>query len=144
MSGTTNPSPFLPNRLQEEHSGIWTGIFSSDCPNRTFPLHNRRRTRPPCAGPQNPANGRSGVCAAPSALYRASHLRAVRGQTPAARAAASGICPLSISFTNRSRPSGVKRAFLWMFIRLLQEDLKSGNSSLLGQGRMDNLLKAHI
>ena len=31
----------------------------------------------------------------PSARKRATHLRAVRGQTPAARAAASGVCPLT-------------------------------------------------
>ena len=45
-------------------------------------------------------------------ISRASHLRAVRGQTPAAFAAASGVCPLSIAATNRSRPIGVSRAFL--------------------------------
>ena len=32
---------------------------------------------------------------APSASKRATHLRTVRGQTPAARAAASGVCPLN-------------------------------------------------
>ena len=42
-----------------------------------------------------------------------------------------------------SRRSGVRRAFLWMFIRTLRRVLKPGNSSLLGPVRMDNLLKAH-
>ena len=87
---------------------------------------------------------RSSNPARPSALKRATHLRTVRGQTPAARAAASGVCPLStIARTMRSRPSGVRRAFLWMFIRFSEESLKSRNSSFLGQDRMDNLLKAH-
>ena len=79
----------------------------------------------------------------PSALKRATHLRTVRGQTPAARAAASGVCPLSTPFTTRSRPSGVSRAFLWMFIRSSEESLMSRNLSFLGSDRMDNLLKAH-
>ena len=35
----------------------------------------------------------------PSALNRATHLRTVRGQTPAARPAASGVCPLRTAFT---------------------------------------------
>ena len=34
-------------------------------------------------------------------MKRATHLRAVRGQTPAARAAASGVCPLTICRTNQ-------------------------------------------
>jgi hypothetical protein len=36
----------------------------------------------------------------------------------------------------------VVRAFLWMFIRLSWV-LKLRNLSLLGSGRMNNLLKAH-
>lgn len=43
-----------------------------------------------------------------------------------------------------SRRSGVRRAFLWMFIRTPPAKLKRGNSSLLGRVRMDNLMKAHI
>ena len=43
-----------------------------------------------------------------------------------------------------SRPSGVRRAFLWMSIRLSQGQLNLDNLSFLGLGRMDNLLKAHI
>ena len=39
-----------------------------------------------------------------------------RGQTPAASATASGVCPLSTCRTIRSRPRGVSRAFLCMFI----------------------------
>ena len=79
----------------------------------------------------------------PSARKRASHLRAVRGQTPAARAAASGVCPLTMCRTKSSRPCGVRRAFLWMFIRSSGESLRSRNSSFLAQDRMDNLMKAH-
>jgi hypothetical protein len=71
-------------------------------------------------------------------------LRAVRGQTPAARAAASGVCPLNTCLTIRSRPKGVSRAFLWMFIRSSEESLKLRNSSVLAQDRMDNLMKVHI
>jgi hypothetical protein len=50
-----------------------------------------------------------------SAAKRATPLRTVRGQTPVARATASSVCPLDISITTRSRPNGVRRAFLWMF-----------------------------
>lgn len=59
--------------------------------------------------------------AMPSASKRATHLRAVRGQTPAARAAASGVCPLRTARARRSRPQGVKRAFLWTLIRSSSE-----------------------
>jgi len=76
-------------------------------------------------------------------LKRAHHLRAVRGQTPAARAAACGVCPPSIERTIASRPRGVRRALLWMFIRSSEVSLKRRNSSFLAQDRMDNLLKAH-
>ena len=79
----------------------------------------------------------------PSALNRATHLRTVRGQTPAAFAVTSGVCPLNTCITIRSRPSGVRRAFLWMFIRSSEGLLKRRNSSFLAQDRMDNLLKAH-
>ena len=79
----------------------------------------------------------------PCTAKRASHLRTVRGQTPAARAAAFGVCPLRTSCTTRSRPSGVRRAFWWMFIRSSGESLKRRNSSFPAQDRMNNLLKAH-
>ena len=49
----------------------------------------------------------------------------------------------STRITIRSRPSGVSRAFLWMFIRSSEESLKSRNLSFFAQGRMDNILKAH-
>ena len=62
--------------------------------------------------------------ATPSALKRFHHLRAVRGQTPAARAAASGACPLSIWRAIRSRPCGVKRAFLWTLYSVLPGSLE--------------------
>src|SRR5208283_3246838 len=83
----------------------------------------------------NPAN--------PSRRYRSTHFRTVRGQTPAASATASGVCPLSTCRTIRSRPRGVSRAFLCTFIRSSRESLKPRNSSFLGQDRVDNLMKAH-
>src|SRR5262249_40848334 len=64
----------------------------------------------------NPAN--------PSRRYRSTHFRTVRGQTPAASATASGVCPLSTCRTIRSRPRGVSRAFLCMFIRFSLWNLK--------------------
>ena len=76
-------------------------------------------------------------------LYRVSHLRTVRGQTPTANAAAFGVCPLSTWRTTRSRPFGVSRAFLWMSIRSSGESLKLRNLSFLRLDRVDNLLKAH-
>src|SRR5262249_32224993 len=48
----------------------------------------------------------------------------VRGQTPAASATASGFCPLSTCRTIRSRPRGVSRAFLCMFIWFSPWNLK--------------------
>jgi len=81
--------------------------------------------------------------AEPSASNRFNHLRAVRGQTPAACAAASGVRPLRIARTIRSRPSGVSRAFLCMFIRSSENRSSFDNFSFLGLGRMDNLMKAH-
>src|SRR6187551_2015326 len=47
------------------------------------------------------------------------HLRTVRGQTPTASARDFGVCPEPAWPTTHSRPRGVKRAFLWTFIRLL-------------------------
>jgi hypothetical protein len=47
---------------------------------------------------------RSRSPARPSARYRATHLRMVRGQTPTANAAAFGVCPLITCRTIRSRP----------------------------------------
>ncbi len=64
----------------------------------------------------NPAN--------PSRRYRSTHLRTLRGQTPAASATASGVCPLSTCRTIRSRPRGVSRAFLCIFIRFSPWNLK--------------------
>ena len=55
----------------------------------------------------NPAN--------PSRRYRST--QTVRRQMPAASAKPSGGCPLSTCRTIRSRPRGVSRAFLCMFIR---------------------------
>ena len=64
----------------------------------------------------NPAN--------PSRRYRPTHLRTVRGQTSAASATVSGVCPLSTCRTIRSRPRGVSRAFLCMFIWFSPWNLK--------------------
>ncbi|GLS30757.1 ATP dependent DNA ligase domain-containing protein [Mesorhizobium albiziae] len=55
---------------------------------------------------------RSPSPARPLRRYRSTHLRTVRGQTPAACATACGVCPLSICLTIRSRPCRVSRAFL--------------------------------
>jgi hypothetical protein len=44
-------------------------------------------------------------------------LKIVRDKKCRCPGAASGVCPPSTARTNRSRPIGVKRAFLWMFIR---------------------------
>ena len=60
---------------------------------------------------------RLGAALDPAATAARSHLRAVRGQTPTATRATSGLCPLSIFWTSRSRSLGVRQAFLWMFIR---------------------------
>jgi hypothetical protein len=79
----------------------------------------------------------------PSASNRFNHLRAVRGQTPAARAVASGICPLRIARTIRSRPRGVSRAFLCTFIRFSENRSSVDDFSFLGSGWMDNLIKPH-
>ena len=56
----------------------------------------------------------------PSVRKCASHFLAVPGQRSAAHAV-SGVRPLSIDRTRRSRPIGVERAFLWMFIRSPRE-----------------------
>ena len=45
--------------------------------------------------------------------------RTMRGHTPIVSSTAFGACPLSIRRTSRSRPSGVRRAFLRMPIRFL-------------------------
>ena len=53
-----------------------------------------------------------------SARQRATHLRTVRGQTPAAWLTACGVCPASTTRRAiRARPCGVSLAFLWTFIR---------------------------
>src|SRR5262249_16587062 len=46
------------------------------------------------------------------------------GQTPTASLMAFGVCPLNAWRTMRSRPCGVRRAFLCTFIRSLREILK--------------------
>jgi hypothetical protein len=45
--------------------------------------------------------------------------------------------------TIRSRPIGISRALLWMFIRSSSGTLKLRNPSFLDWDRMDNLWKAH-
>ena len=79
--------------------------------------------------------------ARPSASKRATHLRTVRGQTPAARAAAFGVCPLRTCAHN---PLSTKRRQTGILVDVhpvLRESLKRRNSSFLAQDRMDNLLK---
>src|SRR5580700_833129 len=61
----------------------------------------------------------------PSLRYRSTHLRTVRGQTPAASLTAFGVCPLATCRAIRSRPRGVRRAFLCTFIRFSLGILKS-------------------
>jgi hypothetical protein len=46
--------------------------------------------------------------------------------------------------TMASRPLGVRRALLWLFIRSPGESLAFGDISVPGPDRMDNLLKVHI
>ncbi len=48
-------------------------------------------------------------------------------------ATAFGVCPLNTCRTIRSRPRGVRRAFLWMSIRSSRESLKLRNLSFLGR-----------
>jgi len=63
---------------------------------------------------------------------RARLLRPVRGQTPTASLTACGVCPLTTILIRCSRPSGVRRAFLWMAIRLSQGSAEKSN---IGVGR---------
>ncbi len=86
---------------------------------------------------------RSAKPAPPCPAWRAIHLRSARGHTPAARAAACGLCPLATCMTTSSRPIGVKRAFLGTFIRSSSWPLKLRNSSLHDPDRVDNLSKPH-
>src|ERR1700686_5332101 len=60
-----------------------------------------------------------------------------------ARTDACGVCPLATCMTIRSRPIGVRRALLWMFIRSSSGTRKLRNLSFLDPDRMDNLWKAH-
>jgi hypothetical protein len=66
----------------------------------------------------------------PPSLKRRTHFRTVRGQTPTASLVAFGVCPLRTMLTKCSRPSGVRRAFLWMSIRLPQGPLNSRQAQL--------------
>src|SRR6202035_5978804 len=61
----------------------------------------------------------------PSLRYRSTHLRTVREQPPAASLTAFGVCPLAPCRAIRSRPRGVRRAFLCTFIRFSLGILKS-------------------
>ncbi|EFI53115.1 hypothetical protein [Afipia sp. 1NLS2] len=62
--------------------------------------------------------------------------RTVRGQTPTASPTAFGVCPPTTMLTMRSRPYGVRRALLWMSIRLLQGqvDVSTTSASSAGAG----------
>jgi hypothetical protein len=71
---------------------------------------------------------------------RVTHLRTVRGQTPAVLAATPGLPCRTI----RSRQSRVNRAFLSRFIRSSRESWKPRNSNFLGQDRVDDLMKLQL
>src|SRR5258706_11105397 len=80
----------------------------------------------------------------PSALKRATHLATVFVVVLYWRAAAALLMPRSTTArTMSSRPLGVRRALLWVFIRSPRESLRSGDISVPGPDRMDNLLKVH-
>lgn len=79
--------------------------------------------------------------ARPSVSKRSIRLRTVRGQAPAARAAASGVCPLSAAKTGRSRPTGLNRAFFRMFIRSSSKRPRCRNHSFPDPDLMDKLLR---
>jgi hypothetical protein len=79
----------------------------------------------------------------PSARKRATHLATVFGVVRYRRATVTTLSPSSTTArTIDSRPFGVRSAFLWLFIGS-PESLKLRNLSFPGQGRVDNLLKAH-
>lgn len=81
---------------------------------------------------------------APSRFQRASHFCAVRSLAPKPAATSpTGRFSSTIRLTISARPRGVRRAFLWMFIRSSEDLLKLRNSSVLARDRMDNLMKAH-
>ena len=64
--------------------------------------------------------------------------------TVAGVAAAALLSPCSTTErTISSRPLGVRRALLWVFIRSPGESLTFGAISVLGSDRMDNLMKVH-
>src|SRR5581483_6936268 len=83
--------------------------------------------------------------AAPCCAKRTIHLRTVRGQTPTASPTAFGVCPPRTIITIRSRPIGVRRAFLCTFIRSPSWSAAASTPSASpGSDRVDNLMKPHI
>lgn len=58
---------------------------------------------------------------------------------PAAVAARFTVQPASIRSTKSTRPDGVRRAFLWMFIRGLRQGLELRNPNLPPKSRVNNL-----
>jgi hypothetical protein len=96
-------------------------------------------------GDESGLEERSRKPSTPSARKRPTHLPTVFAVVLNLRAAAALLSPPSTTArTISSRPFGVKRAFLWVSIRLSSESLRFGNVSVPGQDRMDNLLKVHI
>ena len=80
----------------------------------------------------------------PRALKRSTHLATVFDVVLKRRAAAALLKLWSTTArTISSRPLGVRRALLWVFIRSPGESLRFGNISVPGPDRMDNLLKVH-
>jgi hypothetical protein len=73
------------------------------------------------------------------ARHRFNHRCAVRSDTPAAAAARPTGKPASIRSTIRTRPRGVRRAFLWTFIRDLRQELELRNPNLSPTSRVNNL-----
>jgi hypothetical protein len=81
----------------------------------------------------------------PSARKRPTHLATVFGVVLYRPVTAALLNPPSTTArTIASRPRGVRRAFLWLFIWSLRGTLKLRNLSFLGSDQMDNLLKDHI
>src|SRR5215218_4548809 len=79
---------------------------------------------------------RSTSPARPSAWNRATHLRAVRGQTPAARAAACGVCPTLKDGAHDPLSTERRQTGILMDVHpVLLGTLKCDTSSFLGPNR---------
>lgn len=71
--------------------------------------------------------------------YRRRQRHAICRDTPVASAAAPTGTPLSIRSIIRTRPRGVRRAFLWTFIRGFRPELELRNPSLSPMLRVNSL-----